>query len=251
VNSRLIIALLLSGAVSLVANAGPKEDARTIQEFRTWQKKLATDLAAASDPGERARLVRSYSEKVDSTVTKLGEPSRSAFLVSVKVVEPIQRQGADYLQIVAEYSQQGVLDFSTIRSRDDIAQRRLALDRLIESNAKLLERYNRVPQDIESELESSTLTKSQKRDFIAGFSEKFAQTAGPAKAIRTLDALAWDRLSQMLSLLEQHLGKWKFEEGKILGLDEDAERKYNALEREVQDAVERQAAAERELARRS
>lgn len=241
-----LFAVLLPAAV----HAGEAEDRKLLEEFRKNQKEFAERIIATDDPDKRVALMQEKTKMADNILARLGEPSRSALSVSLKIVEPLQQQGSEYLKLVGTIAQKQTFDFVTIQNRNDISQRRADLEHLERLNAEILARILRVDADVSAELDRSTLTAQQRRDFRAGFDHGFGRVIGPTKAIRNLDALVWVKLKEMLALLESRWGEWNVSDGTIQWKDEAAGSAYAKLQTEVAEAVERQARAEQELTRR-
>lgn len=244
------VILLVAIAAAPAIAASQAEDKKLIAELRAKQKDFANRVIATADPEQRAALIREQTKTVDAILANLGEPTRSALAVSIKIVEPIQSMGANYLNQVGTVSQQGTFDFASIATREDIARRAKLIEDLERANAELLERISRVESDMDAELSRSALTAAQRRDFQAGFTRKFGQTVGPSKAIRNIDAQVWMLMKRILALLDSNWGNWKVREGTIVWDVAEAEVAYTKMQAEIDAAIERQSRAEQELARR-
>ena len=105
--------------------------------------------------------------------------------------------------------------------------------------------------EVERILAASSLSKAEQRDFTDGFNKGFGRTAGPMKAVRTLDSELFDRFVAAFELLEQHWGAWApTEAGPFTWSNEEAEQKFVALVEEIQVLAERQQEAQRVLMER-
>lgn len=229
---------------------GEAEDAKLMQQLREKQKEFMARLLATEDMNARAAIIQEQRDATAKIVSQLGEPSRTALTISLKIVEPIQQHGAAYLKQVGAASQKQMLDFATLRSRDEIPERRKTLEQLEQANQELLARITRVDQDLTAELDHSPLSAKQRRDFRAGFERGFGRTVGPTKAIRNLDATIWGKLKEILALLESHWGEWQVEDGAIQWKNESIGADFAKLQTEIGEAADRQSRAEQELARR-
>lgn len=244
------VVLLVAIVAAPAFAASRAEDQKLIAELQAKQKEFANRVVATADPEQRAVLIREQTKAVDEILAKLGEPTRSALAISIKIVEPIQSMGANYLSQVGAVSQQGAFDFTALATRDEIPRRTKLIEDLERANAELLERISRVESDLDAELSRSALTAAQRRDFQAGFTHKFGRTVGPTKAIRNIDAQVWVIMKKILTLLDTNWGKWKVREGTIVWDAAEAEAAYTTMQSEIDAAIERQARAEQELARR-
>lgn len=242
----ILLACLLCGPLF----GGEAEDAKLMQQLRAKQKEFMARLLETEDMNARAAIIQEQREATAKIVSQLGEPSHTALTISLKIVEPIQQHGAAYLKQVGAASQKQMFDFTTLRSRDEIPERRKTLEQLEQANQELLARITRVDQELSAELEKSPLTTKQRRDFRAGFENGFGRTVGPTKAIRNLDAAIWGKLKAMLALLETHWGEWQVEDGAIHWKDESVGADFAKLQTEIGEAADRQSRAEQELARR-
>lgn len=247
---RLLLAGLLAAFTLVPARADEKAEQAILKNFTTRQKEIAAKIVATSDLDQRRTLMGEQEKLLQETLGKLTEPNRSTFAVVVRIVNPIQQDGAAYLGRVGELSSAATFDFSTITKKEDIAARREKLDELLTSNAQLLQRLNRITEDVEKELALSNLSTRQRNEFMAGFNKGFGRMVGPSRAIRTLDAIVWGKLKEQLKLLEDHWGEWETKDGQILWSNDAVLETYNKLAQEVTESAARQSAAEQELARR-
>jgi len=247
---RLLLASLLAAIAFAPVRADEKAEQAILKNFTTRQKEIAAQIVATSDLDQRRALMADQEKLLKETLEKLTEPNRSTFAVVVRIVNPIQQDGAAYLGRVGELSAAKTFDFSTIGKKEQIAERREKLDELLDSNAQLLQRLNRINEDVEKEIGLSGLSSRQRSEFLAGFNKGFGRMVGPSRAIRTLDAIVWSKLKDQLKLLEDHWGEWESKDGQILWSNDSVLETYNRLAQEIAESAARQSTAEQELARR-
>lgn len=237
-------------ALATAAHADENAEREVLKNFTNRQKELASRVVSTDDLDERRTLMQEQEKLLTETLAKLTEPNRSTFAVVVRIVQPIQQNGSAYIERVGAISAAGTFDFTTIKSKEEFSERRAKLDELLAANDALARRLNRVDEDVARELDQSSLTVRQKREFTEGFKRGMGRTIGPSRAIRTIDTMVWTKLKESLTLLEEHWGAWSANEGEIVWTKDEPRDAYIRLSDEIAELVERQAAAEQELARR-
>ncbi|MES1167022.1 MAG: hypothetical protein ABUL68_03380, partial [Pseudomonadota bacterium] len=131
------------GALMLAANplraATDDTDAKTIEEMRQRLVAVQKQILASKDIGEQARLQKSLTGIMEETLPKLSAQARTPMLVSLRLVQPLQQAGGEYVQMIADFSASTQSDFSTIKSREDIQDRLKQIDRLATFNQGLID----------------------------------------------------------------------------------------------------------------
>lgn len=249
----LSVTLLVTGLLVVPAWGSPESDAdqKLITELRQRTSALQKKILATSDPAEQARLQKQIPLLVEEILPKLSPKARVPMQVALKLVQPIQQAGADYMQKIADFSSSPDSDFTTLKAREEIKPRLAMIAELNEMNEGLINQLENFETSADKMLDESSLNPLEKREFKAGLTQGFGRRIGPMKAIRTLDTRMFEIFTAALQHLDLHWGKWKVTPGKPITWDaEAADAEFQAMMKELGVLAERQGAAQAVLSQR-
>lgn len=234
------------------ARAEDNNDEALINGMKTQLRDLQLKILATHDLTERAKYQTEVMKVMEDTMAKLTPKTRALMLVGLKVVQPVQQDGAAYNQMVLEFINSPNAKFNTITSREDIKPRREQIARLAAANDGLITRFANIEADATRLLDEANLGSAEKQDFLSGFEESISKRFGPVMAIRKLDSMLYVQWKDALDLLDEHWGAWSVTpEKKISWTDAAAGTKFNEIMEMIQTLAQRQKAAEQALAART
>lgn len=246
----LLLALVLALAPSLVRADDPDE--ALIQAMNSRLKEIQAKMVQTSDMNERAQLVKQLGQTLEDTLPKLTPQGRAVLEVGIKVLQPIQQEGAGYTKMVADFIASDSCRFTTIKSRAEIKPRLDEIARLAAANQSVINRYTSMTADATRLLDEAKLSDAAKRDFLAGIDESMGRQAGAVVAIRNLDRKLYEQWTAALHLLDARWGAWSVTADQRLQFtDQEAQKKFNDILAEIKTLSERQQHAQEVLANRS
>jgi hypothetical protein len=243
---RFFLLLLLPAGLPLAAQTDP--DSALLDEMQARMQALRKQAVETEDSAERARLQAKIGTVLDETLAQVSPKGRPMIEISFRVLRPLADDGAVYSAAAAAVFDTLEADLRQLKSRDELAKRIAALERLEAMNLRLLEQMNGAETAIEKLLKNSGLPAAEQRNFLAGYRNSSGRRMGAARAVRNLDAKMLALWKDALRLLDKTWGRWRPDgDGQLVWDDKSAEKKLAALMGEIVVLGERQSAAERSL----
>lgn len=226
------------------------ENEKIFEEMTERIGALQRAALATDDATERLKIQREIQQVLVATDEKLTGTEKILFGISLKILRPTQELGEKYTAKIAEIANAGTLDFTSVSTREHIAERLACIDELDEMNTRLLARFSSLEQDIQHALDEGKVEAAVRQGFMEGFNSTFGRRIGPSKAIRTLDTALFAKFRAGFRLLEKHWGRWSITDGDLTWQDDAVAKEFAALREEIDVIIQRQSEAEKVLSER-
>jgi hypothetical protein len=158
----------------------------------------------------------------------------------------MQREIQPYTALLERIEREKPLDFSTVRSKEDLAGRRELAREVLRLNARLRALAESGPDRVRAGLQREGLSQAQTDSFIRGFSRTYNATLPAARKARQAEEDIAHALLELCDLLESEWGRWTYRDGAPIFQSQAAAAQCNTLFQRVNDAAKMQADAQRE-----
>jgi biopolymer transport protein ExbB/TolQ len=216
------------------------------QEVReSMRKELDEKGVIESGDAQLKRLENQFKEASD----KLSGPDKLIMESSAAYAQTMQAEMKKYNAAVEAFQSAEVLNVKAIDSREQIAAKRVVVQKFVDVNTQLTTFLKQASQIYEKELRERKLSESTLKEVMRGFNRSVEARQPLLMEIRGCD----DRLGKAalgtLDLLDKQFGKWRFDSSvnQVIFEDDEALERYNGFLDVINKAAEDQVAAQEKL----
>ncbi|CAM3013445.1 hypothetical protein [Rariglobus hedericola] len=221
-------------------------DEQILANFQVESARLKREVhEAGEDMAKVADLQKQMQALIKEVMGKVSPKSRTAFEVSLQVINPLMDGGIVYTEALQKYMDASGFDYTSATSTKIIDRRLEELAKLEKLNEGLLKRAISLETDIEAVLKASKMSAGEQASFLKGFQSSMNGRIGAMRAVRTLDARLYVEVRGIYGQLREQLGKWAVKED-VLTFEDDAQATiYNSRIERINVIAERQEVAQR------
>lgn len=219
----LFLAALLAAPSAFAAT-----DEEIIAAFKKDAARIQAAMAAADADMERVHALQTEMKTLlDQTLGQVGDQTRPALQIAMKILNPVMEDGMRYTQLVQSRVEARVFDYPSATTTEEIDRRLKSVDELIAFNADLAKRISGLEAEVEKTLKESKLSLRDRAAFLDGYRKSNGRRIGAQKAVRTLDANVYDEVRSVYALLKDQMGKWSVADGQVTFQDDAHAESYN------------------------
>ena len=159
----------------------------------------------------------------------------------------IQHQSEAYAEVVKQIARNNPANMRTVKDKAELARRRELARELLKRNAELMNFWSSAEVRLREKFREFGASGDTAERMVSEFSTTFAKTLPTKRRIRVADETMFKTIISMCDLLEAEWVNWEVKEDELAFADDRDAVRYNELVNALKEAVQEQAAAQRQV----
>ena len=223
-------------------------DNALVAELNARTADIRHRLLEADSSSERAALQAELGQAYAEILPKFSPERQPTMRVTCLLVDPLIDEGQAYTRAVGEFFDSPASHFSNVATPEELDERRARVDALDMANQHLIDRYNRLEDDVERLLIEHQVDAVQRAAFLKGFRNSRARQNESVLRIRDLDTQVYALLRARIDLLHDEWGRWQVDDqGVLIWETEDLLDRYRAIQAAISELASEQIKLQQEL----
>jgi hypothetical protein len=250
-----LIAFIVIGGITGFRNAAKNREMakQQIKEMTSNLKDIREDMRKDIQENDGQTSAKDHLKRMETEFERAGRNlsgvDKQLMELNAAFAKKMSGEAAKYESAASAFREAAVLAPSSNSSREKIAQNRKATEDFMAANKTFAKFLREADKEYESILQGMKIPPNAAKQVMAGFRKTFVAQQPILAEIRQCDTELATAALGILDVFDTHWGKWSVQQetGKVILPDDQAVETYRKHLAAVDDAADRQAAAQQKL----